>query len=83
MNKKLTLLSTAMLSATSLFAADKNPNIILILADDMRGTAMDFLGVETYTLPIWINWLPRVPSLRTLISWAEPPAQSVCRAVPC
>lgn len=51
MNKKLTLLSTAMLSATSLFAADKNPNIILILADDMRGTAMDFLGVEDIHTP--------------------------------
>lgn len=51
MNKKLTLLSTVMLSATSLFAADKNPNIILILADDMRGTAMDFLGVEDIHTP--------------------------------
>ena len=51
MNKKLTLLSTAMLSATSLLAVDKKPNIILILADDMRGTAMNFLGVEDVHTP--------------------------------
>lgn len=51
MNKKLTLLSTAMLSVTSLLAADKNPNVILILADDMRGSAMNFLGVEEVHTP--------------------------------
>lgn len=51
MNKKLTLLSTAMLSVTSLLGADKNPNVILILADDMRGSAMNFLGVEDVRTP--------------------------------
>lgn len=51
MNRKLTLLGTAILSVTNLIAADKTPNIILILADDMRGTAMNFLGVENVYTP--------------------------------
>lgn len=64
MNKKLTLVSTALLSVTSLLAADKNPNIILILADDMRGTAMNFLGVEDVYTPNLDKLAAEVPSSR-------------------
>lgn len=53
MKKNFILLSTVLLSATTALAVDKasNPNVVLILADDMRGSAMNFLGMEKVHTP--------------------------------
>ena len=51
MRNKVALLTTSVLSVANMWAADKNPNVILILADDMRGAAMNFLGSEKVYTP--------------------------------
>lgn len=51
MKRNTVLLTTAILSIGNLMAADKRPNVLLILADDMRGSAMQFLGSESVYTP--------------------------------
>ena len=46
MKQALPLIGISLLSVASSLAADKTPNIILILADDMRASGMNFLGKE-------------------------------------
>ena len=46
MKQALSLIGVSFLSVVSSLAADKKPNIILILADDMRASGMNFLGKE-------------------------------------
>lgn len=48
---KNALLVTGSLLCTSMLAQQK-PNIVLILADDMRGTTMQFLGKEEIRTPV-------------------------------
>ena len=51
MKKNIALMATAVLSIGNMAAADKRPNVLLILADDMRGSAMEFLGTEPVHTP--------------------------------
>ena len=48
MKQALSLIGVSFLSVVSSLAADKKPNIILILADDMRASGMNFLGKEFF-----------------------------------
>lgn len=49
--KKFQLMTGGILSASSLFA-QQQPNIILIVADDMRGSTVEFLGKENVRTPV-------------------------------
>lgn len=49
--KNTLLLTGGMLCASSLIAQQK-PNIVLIVADDMRGTTLSFLGKEKVETPV-------------------------------
>ncbi len=51
MKQALSLIGVSFLSVVSSLAADKKPNIILILADDMRASGMNFLGKEQVQTP--------------------------------
>ena len=51
MKQALPLIGISLLSVASSLAADKTPNIILILADDMRASGMNFLGKEQVQTP--------------------------------
>ncbi|MDR1091287.1 MAG: sulfatase-like hydrolase/transferase [Prevotella sp.] len=49
--KKIVLFAGGLLCTSSLIARQK-PNIVLIVADDMRGTTMSFLGKEDVKTPV-------------------------------
>ena len=68
MKQALSLIGVSFLSVVSSLAADKKPNIILILADDMRASGMNFLGKE---------------QVQTPNSWVVHPEPSVCQVGPC
>ena len=51
MKQALSLIGVSFLSVVSSLAADKKPNIILIHADDMRASGMNFLGKEQVQTP--------------------------------
>ena len=51
MKQALSLIGVSFLSVVSSLAADKKPNIILILADDMRASGMNFLEKEQVQTP--------------------------------
>ena len=83
MKQALSLIGVSFLSVVSSLAADKKPNIILILADDMRASGMNFLGKEQVQRPTWINWQEKVQSSPTPTSWVVHPEPSVCQVGPC
>lgn len=80
MKQALSLIGVSFLSVVSSLAADKKPNIILILADDMRASGMNFLKSKR---PTWINWQEKVQSSPTPTSWVVHPEPSVCQVGPC
>jgi len=49
---KNTLLFAGSMFCTASLLAGNKPNIVLIVADDMRGTTMSFLGKETIKTPV-------------------------------
>ena len=51
MKNKVVFLTTSVLSVANMWAANNEPNVILILADDMRGSAMNFIGSENVYTP--------------------------------
>ena len=51
MKQTLSLIGMALLAASGSLEAGERPNIILILADDMRGSALHFLGKEPVQTP--------------------------------
>lgn len=51
MKNRLSILGTLALCSVSLTASDKTPNIVLILADDMRASSMQFIGKEAVKTP--------------------------------
>lgn len=51
MKNRFSLLGAVALYSVSVAASDKTPNVVLILADDMRGTTMNFLGKEEVHTP--------------------------------
>ena len=51
MIRKFSLAAITLFPAAIAYAADQQPNVILILADDMRGSAMNFLGQEKVHTP--------------------------------
>ena len=83
MKQALSLIGVSFLSVVSSLAADKKPNIILILADDMRASGMNFLGKEQVQTPNLDNWQEKVQSSPTPTSWVVHPEPSVCQVGPC
>ena len=81
MKQALSLIGVSFLSVVSSLAADKKPNIILILADDMRASGMNFLGKEQVQTPN-LDKLA-VQSSPTPTSWVVHPEPSVCQVGPC
>lgn len=51
MKHTLSLFGASLLSITGSAATDNTPNVILILADDMRASAMDIIGKEPVKTP--------------------------------
>lgn len=84
MKQALSLIGVSFLSVVSSLAADKKPNIILILADDMRASGMNFLGKEQVQTPNLDKLAgEKVQSSPTPTSWVVHPEPSVCQVGPC
>ena len=83
MKQTLSLIGVSFLSVVSSLAADKKPNIILILADDRRASGMNFLGKEQVQTPTLDKLAGEVQSSPTPTSWVVHPEPSVCQVGPC
>ena len=83
MKQALSLIGVSFLSVVSSLAADKKPNIILILADDMRASGMNFLGKEQVQTPNLDKLAGESTVFTNATSWVVHPEPSVCQVGPC